>query len=167
MALDIQSGYGTAFKTFNEFIAALGNGLGVTIETEGDVAAISTGPEDGPAVTILLHGFDERNSVLMTADLGLPPPERLERLYRALLEANDLFRDTAGATLSVDPGTGRVRLQRHDTYDALVESGPDKAFLAFADVADAWAQIVRDYRDAPEEKAEKPQDLGNLSGFRA
>ena len=152
--------------TFSEFITALEKGLGTTIETEGDAAAISTGTADGPSVIILLQGFDERDSVLMTADLGLPPPERLERLYRTFLEANDLFRDTAGGTLSVVPGTGHVRLQRYDTYAALVEAGPDKAFLAFADVAAAWAQIVRDYRDAPEEKAEEPQDLSNLSGFR-
>ena len=152
--------------TFSEFIAALEKGLGTTIETEGAAAAISMGAADGAATTILLQGLDEWDSVLMMADLGAPPPERLERLLRTLLEANDLFRDTGGATFSLNPATGNVRLQRHYAYDALAEAGPDKAFFAFADVATAWAQIVRDYRDAPEEKAEEPQDLRNLSGFR-
>ena len=98
-------------------------------------------------MTIWMQGYDERGAVLMGADLGVPPPERLERLYRAMLEGNDLFRDTGGATLSIDPGTGHFRLQRFDTLDALEEVGPAKALAAFADVAAAWAKIIRDFRD--------------------
>lgn len=151
--------------TFKETIAALAQKLGVEIEVEGDACALTAGAKDGTSVTIWMQGYDERGAMLTGADLGAPPPERLERLYRAMLEGNDLFRDTGGATLSIDPDTGRVRLQRFDTLDALEEIGPDKAFAAFADVAATWAKAIREFRDAPQEDA-SAGDAGNLSGFR-
>lgn len=138
---------------FSDFVAALSNELGFAIETEGDTCAISAGATDSASVTVLLQGFDERGAVLAAADLGAPPPERLEKLFRSLLEANDLFRDTGGATLSLDPGTGHVRLQRFYAIDAIAEAGPGKAFLAFLDVATAWAAVIRDFRDAPDDAA--------------
>ena len=137
--------------TFKEFIEVLGKDLGTEIDTEGDACAVCADAAGGLSVTILLQGFDDRSTVLMTADLGAPPPERLETLYRALLEANDLYRDTGGATLSLDPETGHVRLQRFDSIDSLAEAGPAKALLATAQTAAVWAGIVRDFRAAPEE----------------
>ncbi len=135
--------------TFSDFIAALSEELSMEIEIANDACAVRVGGSDGASVTVLLQGFVERGAVLATADLGVPPPERLEPLFRSLLEANDLFRDTGGATLSLDPATGRVRLQRFDALDAVVEVGPSKALLAFVEVAAAWADIIRDFRAAP------------------
>lgn len=153
--------------TFSDFVAALSKEIGTDIETEGDSCAVSAGASDGSSVTVLLQGFDERGAVLATADLGQPPPERLERLFRALLEANDLFRETGGATLSLDPATGRVRLQRFDALDAIAEAGPAKALVAFLDVAAAWAAVVRDFRAAPpEENGAAAPPPGDPSGFR-
>lgn len=154
--------------TFADIIDTLAKELETTIEVEDNICAVLAGGSNKSSATILIQGFDERKALLMTADLGQPPPERLERLYRALLEANDLFRDTAGATLSVDAATGNVRLQRFDAYDAVSEAGPRRALIAFASVASAWRGIVSDFRDAPDEskKEAPPQDLSNLSGFR-
>ena len=151
---------------FTELVAALTKEIGGEIETEGDTCAVRTGTDESTSVTILIQGFDERGALLMTADLGQPPPERLERLYRTILEANDLFRDTCGATLSLNPTTGNVRLQRFDPYDVLMEVGPSKALRLFASVATEWSKLVRDYRDAPPEEEEKTSLHGNLSGFR-
>jgi len=147
--------------TFNELVAALSKEIGSEIEIENDTCAVRTGADEGSSVTILIQGFDERGALLMTADLGQPPPERLEWLYRTILEANDLFRDTCGATLSVNPETGNVRLQRFDLYDVLMEAGPFKALTLFASVANGWAKLVRDYRDAPPGEEEKFSNDGN------
>ena len=151
--------------TFKETIAALSQKLGVEIVVEGDACALRAKAKDGTSVTIWMQGYDERGAVLMGADLGVPPPERLERLYRAMLEGNDLFRDTGGATLSVNPYTGRIRLQRFDTLDAIEEVGPAKALVAFADVAAIWAKVISDFRDAPQVD-ENSGNVSNLSGFR-
>ena len=134
---------------FADFVAALSKELGMEIEIENDVCAVRAAAADGTSVTVLLHGFDDRGAVLATADLGAPPPERLASLFRSLLEANDLFRDTCGATLSLNPDTGRIRLQRYDALDAVFEVDPAKTFLAFVEVAAAWADLVRDFRAAP------------------
>ena len=152
--------------TFTEFAAALSKEAGGEIEIENDACAVRTGVDESSSVTILIQGFDERGALLMTADLGQPPPERLERLYRTILEANDLFRDTCGATLSVNPATGNVRLQRFDPYDVLMEVGAMKALTLFASVATEWSKLVRDYRDAPHEEEKDFSQGGNLSGFR-
>ena len=144
--------------TFADLVAALSKELGMEIETDSDACAVRVGATGGSSVTVLLQGYDERGAVLMTADLGAPPPERLEKLFRALLEANDLFRDTGGATLSLDPDTGNVRLQRFDALDALSEAGSGKAFLAFIDTAAAWAAVIHDFRAAPDDQAAAPAE---------
>ena len=151
--------------TFKGTIAALAQKLGVEVAVEGDACALRASAKDGTSVTILMQGYDERGAALMMVDLGLPPPERLERLYRTMLEGNDLFRETGGATLSIDPDTGHVRLQRFDTLDALEEIGPAKAFAAVADVAAGWAKLLRGFRDAPAEDKDSG-GVCNLFGLR-
>ena len=152
--------------TFTEFVAVLSKEIGGEIEIEGDACAVRTGTDESSSVTVFLQGFDERSALLMTADIGQPPPEHLERLYRAILEANDLFRDTGGATLSVNPATGNVRLQRFDKFDVLAEVGPSKALMQFAGVAVEWSKLVRDYRDTPREEEKDSFQDGNLLGLR-
>ena len=152
--------------TFADIISALSKELGTEIDIEGSTCAVRTGADGRQPVTILLQGFDERGALLATADLGQPPPERLERLYRSILEANDLFRDTGGATLSVNPETGSVRLQRFDPYDVIAAAGASKVLVLFANVAAAWSALVCDYRDAPREGTGNSSDEGNLLGVR-
>lgn len=133
---------------FADIIDLLSKELGIAIEIEEDTCAIRAGAADGVSVVILLRDIDRRGAVLMEADLGVPPPEGREVLYRTLLEANDLFRDTGGATLSLDPVRGRVRLQRVEPADALAYGGVGRAFAAFADTAAAWRSLVASYRGA-------------------
>ena len=83
--------------TFKDTIDALAQKIGVEIDIEDDACALKAQATDGTSVTVWMQGYDERGAVFTGADLGAPPPERLERLYRAMLEGNDLFRDTGGA----------------------------------------------------------------------
>ena len=135
--------------TFKEYVASLAKELGVEIAIEGDACAFSLGSAEGDKVEILLQGCDARGALLMCADLAEPPPEGRERLFQTLLEANDLSGDTAGATLSLVPRTGHVRLQRYDDMNTLAGIGPAKALIAFADTATAWKRLVADFRAAP------------------
>lgn len=151
---------------FKEFVDALAKELDLQIETEDDACAVSLGAEEGERVDILMHGFDDSGIVLTCADLCEPPPEGKERLFQTLLEANDLYGDTAGATLSMNRETGRVRLQRFDDIDTLAKIGPAKALVAFADTAAAWKKLIADYRAMPKERvadglpAENPDETG-------
>ena len=82
-----------------DFIKDLGERLG--IELELDTTGVCAFEADG--LVISLHDLPELNAIAIIGDLGTPPPERLEGLYATLLEANHLFRDTGGATISRDP----------------------------------------------------------------
>ena len=164
--------------TFDDIIAALSKEMGAEIEVEGGFCAVRTATghqapganHQASGVTILMQNLEGRDEMLTTADLGEMPPERLERLYRMMLEANDLFRDTGGATISINPDTGHVRLQRHDPFDVLAEKGPANVLMDFANVAETWAGIVSDYRDAPQESAAEEPDFvigqSNFFGFQ-
>ena len=118
---------------------------------------------DGLGVTI--NRLPELDSITLTGDIGEPPPERLEGLYKTLLGANHLFGGTAGATISLDPDTDRIALclalplatLDGDKFYAEVER--------FVNTAETWAKVVADYRDAAsaadESEAAPPAFSGN------
>ena len=128
----------------SELIKSFGEHLGVELALDTDGAcAIDV---DGLAVTI--NDLTEINSIALTGDLGEPPPENLEALYKALLEANHLFNGTAGATLSLDASTGHFALCRVmpcmtldvDTFVSEVEH--------FVNVLETWTKIIVNFREA-------------------
>lgn len=126
----------------HELIGALGAKLGLDLALEDGACALEA---DGFRVTI--HDLPELEAIALVGDAGEPPPERLEGLYRAMLESNHLFRDTAGATLSVDPATGRVSLCRMVPCRLLDGDGFVAVAEQFVNTLEVWARIVREYRD--------------------
>ena len=154
--------------TFREYVGTLERELGVEIQIEDDACAFSYGAKKNFKIDILIHGSNEHGKLLTCADIGEPPPVGRERLFRTLLEANDFLGDTAGSTISLNPGNGHARLQRFDDMDALVAefwkkkaalaaTGPAKALTAFANTAAAWKMLIADFRDAPSD------DSGSMS----
>lgn len=127
---------------------------------------------EADGLRFVMHDLPELEAIALVGDAGEPPPERLEGLNRALLESNHLFRDTAGATLSLDPVTGRVSLCRM----ALSRLLDTESFVAgveqFVNTLEVWAKIVGEYRGAaepasaggPEEKA--PDGAFGVGGIR-
>jgi len=133
--------------TFHEMLESLGEAMGADVETERDFCAIEVG--DGAMRTVVLvHHVEEERTVFLSADLGAPPPERLEGLYKAMLESNGSFGATRGATLGLDPETGHVRCERYDTLDSLAAKGPFAVLEKFARTALEWRRLVAEYREA-------------------
>ena len=130
--------------TFREYVGTLERELGVEIQVEDDACAFSYGAKKNFKIDILIHGSNEHGKLLTCADIGEPPPVGRERLFKTLLEANDFLGDTAGSTISLNPGNGRARLQRFDDMDALAATGPAKALRA----AGRFRLIVRAGRRA-------------------
>lgn len=130
--------------TFEEMIGTLGKDIGVELPVEGESCAFAIGGEDGARTEIVMYHVSEQGMVLTFADLGMLPPEP-ERLYRTMLEANDFFENTGGATLSLHAASGHARLQRADPLETLWRDGASKMLEGFCNAAAAWRQLIADF----------------------
>jgi len=133
--------------TYGELLAAFGEKLGGGVELTPDDAGAVVLDVDEMQLTIL--GLEDVGQVVLTGVVGEPPPEdRIENLYRAILEANHNFGGTFGATLSINPDDGNVSLCKAlplaladgDSFFADVEH--------FINVLETWKKLVEDFRGA-------------------
>ena len=138
---------------FEDIVAVLERAFKLELQVVQGTTVFEVSSEDGGTkVKVLVQDVGERNLLLMSADLGEPPPEGGERLYRTLLEANNLFEGTAGATLALDAATGRFRLQKYEPLDELSNDAKAKV-ESFIETALFWSRAIADFRpsgDLPE-----------------
>ena len=144
-----------------ELTAELGKRLGIELEFDADGACSFTADE----LVVTINYLSELDLLVLTGDLGAPPPERLEVLYRAMLDANHLFVGTAGSTLSRDPQSGNFALCR-----AFPCRGVDaETFYVqterFVSTLEAWAKLVANFRDTPQDAVESVPDTIPPFGF--
>lgn len=133
---------------FEDIIAVVERTLKMKLAVvEGTTAFEVSGEEGGGPVRVIVQDESESHRVLLSADLGEPPPEGAETLFRTMLEANHLFTGTAGATLSLDAASGRFRLQKAELPDELAND-VDGRFLSFIETALNWRRAIEDYRPA-------------------
>ena len=136
-----------------ELIRAFGEriGLGLELDDSGSCAFSSDG------ITITMTALEELESIALTADLGNPPPEKPDILYRQMLEANYLFNATAGATLSLNGENGHACLCSLFPCRAAVAEEFFAAAERFASVCEAWFKIVANYRWRVENDSSGPE----------
>lgn len=142
-----------------DLIAALGERLGIELKFDADGACSFAADE----MLITINHIAEIDALVLTGDLGEPPPERLDALYKAMLDANHLFAGTAGATLSRDPETGHIVLCRAMPCMALDVDALYAQTERFVSTLEAWTKIVANFRDIPQE-IQEPLD-GDISMF--
>ena len=134
--------------SFDEMITVLEKAFRLELKIVDDTTAFEVAEEDGDTrVRVVLQNEDERKVVLMSADLGPPPPDGGEKLYLALLEANNLFAQTAGATLAFDGAARRFRLQKYEPQGDLAEDA-EKKLVSFIETALFWSRAIADFRPA-------------------
>ena len=125
---------------------------------------------EADGLVVAISSLPELDAVVLMGDVGEPPPERLEGLYKTLLGANHFFGGTAGATISLDPDTGRIALCRSLPLATLDGEKFYAEVERFVNTAETWSKVVANYRDAtaeaPDERAaeEDPARLG-AEGF--
>ena len=151
---------------FDETIALLSKAIGIELQIEDGICGFKAGdPEDDVAsVNIIISNVEERGEVLLYADLGDVPPEGREAFYRNLLEANNLFQGTAGATLSLENGTGIIRLQIRENSSTFANSAEEHVGT-FVETALTWKRIVVDYRSSREESKPTEDTQPDNSSF--
>ena len=137
--------------SFDDIVSVLSRAFGLELKVVQDTTVFEVDSEDGSTkVQVVIHYVSERKLVLMSADLGEPPPGGGERLFRTMLEANNLFEGTVGATLALDAVTGRFRLQRYESPDEF--SNDIKAIVeSFIETALFWSRAIADFRPTGEE----------------
>lgn len=132
---------------FEDIIAVVERTLKVELAVVQGTTVFEVAGEDGGRVQVLVQDESEQHRVLLSAELGEPPPEGEATLFRTMLEANNLFSGTAGATLALDAATGRFRLQKAELPDELAND-VDGRFLSFIETALNWRRAIEDYRPA-------------------
>ena len=146
---------------FEDIVAVLERAFKLELSVVQDTTVFEVASEDGSTkVQVLLQSVSERKLVLLSADLGEPPPEGCEKLFRTMLEANNLFSGTAGATLALDQTAGRFRLQKYESPDELANDAEGK-LVSFIETALVWSRSIADFRPSNEE-GDPPGDFGAI-----
>lgn len=137
--------------TFDELMAAAGRMLGVELVTYDGMTQLTIDDME-----VFLSEIAALDSLALRGSLGEPPPQGLAPLYRAMLEANFCFAETAGATLSVNPENGELTLTRLVPLARLDAEGFLSILESFVNVLEAWRTLVADYRPDAADGAPSP-----------
>lgn len=147
---------------YEELLKAFGTKLGC-IDLKPDEASCVALEVDGMPLTIM--GLDELRQVALTGEIGEPPPaEKMERLYRTLLIANHNFAGTHGATISINPETGKISLCRLVSLELTDADAFFTDVERFVNTLETWRKLVSDFRGAVLEPEAVEFDSG-LAGF--
>lgn len=148
---------------FTEILTELGKALGLELSPDSEGACV-LGVDDHMSVTI--QNLDEVSRLAVWAKIGEPPPQGLERLLSAMLEANHLFQGTGGATISRD-GEGNFFLCQ--LFDLRCLDGKDftDALERFVNTLEAWQRMLEDYRPDAEATPTAAEPTFHDAGFMA
>ena len=86
---------------------------------------------------------DGDESIYIYSLLGRVPDDGREQLYAELLNANYVFADNGGSTLSVDSRSGNVVLLREERLELLRLSRLESVVEQFVNVAESWMRQLR------------------------
>jgi len=128
----------------SELVANLASRLGIELEPWESCSF------DADGIVVSINHLADAGALALSSDLGEPPPEKLEGLYKALLGANHMFAGTAGATFSLDPDTSRITLFIALPVASLDGDSFAKAVETFVNTAEMWTKVIADYREGAE-----------------
>jgi len=149
---------------FEELIQQLGGRLGVELTVDAEHAC-RIGVDD---MFVTIQSVEEAGVVSLYADVGEAPPQGLEELLSAMMNANYLFQGTSGATLSRNPEDGHFVICRYDSLAYLDIDGFTTRLEQFVNVLETWRKLLADYRPAekPAAAASVPEeDAPGAPGF--
>jgi len=126
---------------FEDLIKGLGERLSIELEIEDDTCMIGV---DDMVITVM--NLPEAGSVALVGDIGEPPPQGLERLYRSMLVANHLFAGTGGSTISFNDESGKFTLCRIDSASIVDAESFFTILERFVNTLETWRKMLADYR---------------------
>ena len=149
-----------------ELIKKFGEKIGVNLPPDED--NVYTFEVDEMIVTF--NVLPELDEIVLSGDIGEPPPEHLENLYKTMLESQYLFNGTAGATISLNSETNRFSLCKALPCKILDGDLLYAETENFINTLEVWIKLVKDYRDvAPKTEDVKAtiQEIGSNGFIRA
>lgn len=96
-------------------------------------------------IAMMIEPYGDGSICAFNADLGEPPAEGREQVYRALLEASFPQDGGMGATLSLNAGNGRICLRRVEPIGTADYEAFKKALEAFVNAAEDWRRKLADF----------------------
>ena len=110
---------------------------------------------------VTFHVLPELDEIVLSGDIGEPPPEHLENLYKTMLESQYLFNGTAGATISLNSETNRFSLCKALPCKLLDGDSFFSEAEQFVNTLEVWVKLVKNYHGtaskAEEVKMDTPQ----------
>ncbi len=102
---------------------------------------------DVDGIIVTFHVLQEIDTIILTGDIGEPPPERLENLYKTMLEAQYLFKSTFGATISLNSENNHFYLCKALPQKILDGDSLYAETEQFVNTLELWVKLVANYRD--------------------
>ncbi len=144
---------------FGEFIQQFAERVGIAFPEIAD-DAVAFDADGMPFFVMKVANGGESEYLVVAADLGEPPPERLEKLYQALLDAGHNFAGAGGGVFARNPHDGHIWLQSRESFESMdIETAISKV-KALGDAAINWRDIIREYREGTPVSGFEPQDGG-------
>lgn len=128
----------------SEIIKQFSEKIGITIEPSDDGVYMFEVDE----TIVTFHVIPEMDMIILTGDIGEPPPEKLENLYKAMLEAQYLFKATFGATISLNEENNRFTLCKALPCKLLDGDSFFNEAEQFINTLEVWVKLVKNYRDS-------------------
>lgn len=143
----------------SELLSALGQhiGLDLTLDEAGSCALSID------EMNVMIQDVSEAYAVGFWGKIGAPPPQWQKQLYEMMLDANHLFRATAGATISRDPESGDFYLCRLLDVRCLDVENFISALEKFVNTLEAWQKVLADYRPVAEALETSSAESGGAS----
>lgn len=118
------------------------------------------------AFEVYLDLAAERDSLFVYAKIGELPEAVPVELYRMLLEANFLTRETAGCTIGADERSGVILLSTRWSLRELDDESFEPRLLDFCEATDFWVQRIEAILDPnPQPLGDEPPAPSGWAGF--
>ena len=147
---------------FGKFIQQFAERVGIAVPEIVDEAAAFDA--DGmPFFLMRVANEGESEYLVVAADLGESPPERLEKLYQALLDAGHNFAGAGGGVFARNPHDGHIWLESREALSSLDVEAALAKVKSLGEAAVNWRDVIREYREGTPVSEPGPQDGGQGS----
>jgi len=153
---------------FSELIRQFAERFDVEIPEIAD-DAVAFDVDGMPFFVMRVANEGESEYLVVAADLGEPPPERLEKLYQVLLDAGHNFAVAGGGVFARNPHDGHIWLESREALSSLDVEAALAKVKSLGEAAVNWRDVIREYREGTPVSGPGPQDGGQggeiVAGF--